>query len=122
MATILLVEDEQSLCELYATILRSEGHEVFVTHDGKSAVEAAHGRKHDLVIMDICLPEKMDGIESMSKILGEDKTIPVIINTGYTQYRDNFMTWAAEAYVVKSADTGPLLEAVREVLARKGRK
>jgi DNA-binding response OmpR family regulator len=122
MATILLVEDEQSLCELYATILRSEGHEVFVTHDGKSAVEAARGHRPDLVIMDICLPEKMDGIESMSKILGEDKTIPVIINTGYTQYRDNFMTWAAEAYVVKSADTGPLLEAVREVLARKGRK
>jgi len=100
-------------------MLEAEGHEVLVTHDGKSAVQIARESAPDLVIMDICLPEKMDGIESMSKMLGEDKKIPVIINTGYGQYRDNFMTWAAEAYVVKSADMTPLKEAIARVLAKK---
>ena len=119
MAIILLVEDEQNLCDLYRTMLEAEGHEVLVTHDGKSAVQIARESAPDLVIMDICLPEKMDGIESMSKMLGEDKKIPVIINTGYGQYRDNFMTWAAEAYVVKSADMTPLKEAIARVLAKK---
>lgn len=122
MATILLVEDEESLCELYVTMLETDGHEVIVTHDGRTAIELVTERRPDLIIMDICLPEKMDGIESMSKILGEDRSIPVIINTGYGQYRDNFMTWAAEAYVVKSADTGPLREAVNTVLSSKRRR
>jgi DNA-binding response OmpR family regulator len=43
----------------------------------------------------------MDGIEALGKILGKDKTIPVIINTACGTYKDNFMTWSADAYVVK---------------------
>ena len=116
MAKILLVEDEKALCMLYQTELGAEGHEVVAVHDGKTAVEVAAQSKPDLVIMDISLPEKMDGIESMSRILSEDKSIPVIINTGYSQYRDNFMSWAAEAYVVKSADLTPLKKAIRKAL------
>ena len=122
MAKILLVEDEAALCLLYQTELGAEGHEVAVARDGKTAVEMATQARPDLVIMDISLPEKMDGIESMSRILGEDKSIPVIINTGYSQYRDNFMTWAAEAYLVKSADLTPLKETIRNVLSKRQRQ
>ena len=120
MAKILLVEDEKALCMLYQSELGAEGHEVIVAHDGKTAVEMVAQARPDLVIMDISLPEKMDGIESMSRILSRDKSIPVIINTGYSQYRDNFMSWAAEAYVVKSADLTPLKKAVREALGKIG--
>ncbi len=73
----------------------------------------------DLVIMDINLPEKMDGIESMSKILGANKDIPVIINTGYSEYKDNFMSWAADAYVLKSSDLTPLKEAISQALGKR---
>ena len=55
----------------------------------------------------------------MSRMLSYDQSIPVIINTGYSQFRDNFMTWAAEAYVVKSGDLGPLKRAIANVLAKK---
>lgn len=120
MARILLVEDEESLCELYTSELESDGHEVTIVHNGLSAVQHAIEHKPDLVIMDICLPEKMDGLEAMAKILGEDRSIPVIINTGFGQYRDNFMTWAAEAYVVKSANMEPLREAIHKVLEERG--
>lgn len=119
MAKILLVEDEENICLLYQTELAADGHEVICAHDGKSAVEMAAQEKPDLVIMDINLTEKMDGLESMSKILGEDRSIPVIINTGYSQYRDNFMAWAAEAYVIKSADLAPLKRTIRRVLRKK---
>jgi len=121
MAKILLVEDEENVCLLYQQELEEEGHEVLVAHDGRAAIEMARQQKPDLVIMDINLPEKMDGLESMSRILSEDKEMPVIINTGYSQYRDNFMTWAAEAYVLKSADLGPLKNTINEVLANKRR-
>lgn len=120
MAKILLVEDEENVRLLYQQELEEHGHEVICAADGRTAVRLAEETKPDVVIMDINLPEKMDGIESMSKILGHDRAIPVIINTGYSEYQDNFMSWAADAYILKSADIGPLMDAVREALRRKG--
>ncbi len=119
MARILLVEDEEHIQVLYAQELEAEGHEVICAADGRTAVEMARECRPDLVIMDINLPEKMDGIESMSKILGANKDIPVIINTGYSEYKDNFMSWAADAYVLKSSDLTPLKEAISQALGKR---
>ncbi|MFO8007116.1 MAG: response regulator [Candidatus Brocadiia bacterium] len=120
MAKILLVEDEEHIQILYAQELEAEGHEVICAGDGRTAVEMARDCQPDLVIMDINLPEKMDGIESMSKILSANKDIPVIINTGYSEYKDNFMSWAADAYVLKSSDLTPLKEAISQALGKRG--
>ncbi|MFO7955533.1 MAG: response regulator [Candidatus Brocadiia bacterium] len=119
MTRILLVEDEANVRLLYRQELESEGYEVICAADGKSAIEMAGKHQPDLVIMDINLPENMDGIEAMSKIMGENKDIPVIINTGYSEYQDNFMSWAAEAYVLKSADMTPLKNAIEDVLGKR---
>lgn len=116
MATLLLVEDDVNLCEMYKMELEAEGHEVLVAHDGKTGLERALREHPDLVIMDLNMTEKMDGLESMSRILSQDNDIPVIINTAYSHYKENFMSWAAEEYVVKSGDTSPLKEAINRVL------
>lgn len=120
MAKILLVEDEDSIRKLYELELRDRGHEVLTARDGLTAIRLASEHTPDLVIMDINLPEKMDGLESMSRILGENSEIPVIINSGYSEYKDNFMSWAADAYVLKGADVEPLMEAVENALAKRG--
>jgi CheY-like chemotaxis protein len=120
MAKVLLVEDEENVSLLYRQALEDEGYEVICAMNGREAVDLARREAPDVVIMDINLPEKMDGIESMSRILSHDREIPVIINTGYSEYKDNFMSWAADAYVLKSADLGPLLDAV-EVAVQKRR-
>ena len=119
MARILLVEDEESLGLLYRQELEEEGYEVCWVSDGKAAVRMAQELRPDVIIMDINLPEKMDGIESMSKILSEDPDLPVIINTGYSEYQDNFMSWSADAYILKSSDLGPLKDAVRAAVRRR---
>jgi len=72
--------------------------------------------KYDLVIMDIRMPE-MDGIEALGKILSRDKKIPIIIYTAYSNYKSNFMTWTADAYVTKSSNLDEIKEKVREILA-----
>lgn len=120
MVKILLVEDEESVRLLYQQELEAEGYEVMCAADGHTAVKLAAECEPDVVVMDINLPNRMDGIESMSRILSHNSSIPVIINTGYSEYQDNFMSWAAEAYVLKSADITPMLEAVRNALARPG--
>ncbi len=119
MARILLVEDEPNVSLLYQQELEERGHEVLCADNGKAAVQLARQEALDVVIMDINLPEKMGGLESMSKILSRDRGIPVIINTGYSEYQDNFMSWAADAYVLKSSDVQPLIDAVEDALNRK---
>jgi DNA-binding NtrC family response regulator len=121
MARILLVEDDKNVSLLYETELQAEGHDVVVVRDADAAIAAAGRQRPDLVIVDIRLEKQTDGIELMSKLLSDDVGLPVIINTGYSQYKDSFMAWAAEAYILKSADVGPLKQAVSDVLHKAAR-
>ena len=65
--------------------------------------------------MDICMPAK-DGIETLAAMLGKKRQVPVILNTAFPQYRENFMTWGAEAYLLKSSDLTELKQKIREIL------
>ena len=118
MTTILVVEDDKNQRLLYEQELKLEGYDVVTASDGKDALEKIQEQLPDLIIMDINMP-KMDGIETMGKILGKNREIPVIINTAYSNYKDNFMSWAADAYIVKSSDLSELKNTVKEVLAKK---
>ena len=61
----------------------------------------------------------MDGVEALQRILDRDNTIPVILNTAYSSYRENFMTWAADAYITKSSDVSELIRTTQELLESK---
>jgi len=93
-----------------------EGYEVVIAGDGRgSGTKRSEEETPDLVILDIQMPE-MDGLEAMGRILGKHNKIPVIINTAYSSYKSNFMSWAADAYVVKSSNLDELKSTIREVL------
>jgi len=117
MAHILLVEDDENQCLLYREELEQDGHKVDYVTNGKEALEFVQKSRPDVVIMDINMP-KMDGIEAMGRLLSKDNQIPIILNTAYRNYKNNFMTWAADAYVVKSADLTELKETLKRVLAK----
>ena len=120
MTTILLVEDDKNQSLLYEQELRQEGYEIITAFNGKEALEKVQEQLPDIIIMDINMP-KMDGIEAMGRILSNNKNVPVIINTAYSNYKDSFMSWAADAYVVKSSDLSELKDKIKEVLANRGR-
>ncbi len=118
MHKILIVEDEKHQRDLYTMELQDEGYEVDQASNGKEAVEMVKANKYDLVVMDIRMPE-MDGIEALGKILSRDKKIPIVIYTAYSNYKSNFMTWTADAYITKSLNSDELKEKIREILSSK---
>lgn len=120
MSKILIVEDEQHQRELYSMELQEEGYQVDQASNGKEAVELVKGNKYDLVVLDIRMPE-MDGIEALGKILSRDKKIPIIIYTAYSNYKSNFMTWTADAYITKSSNLNELKEKIAEILAARAK-
>lgn len=111
---ILIVDDEPHLRLLYETELRRAGFETMTAADAQQGLEYIATMEPDLVILDIRMPG-MDGIEALQRVLDRDSSIPVILNTAYSSYRDNFMTWAADAYITKSSDVTQLVEKVKEL-------
>jgi CheY-like chemotaxis protein len=118
MEKVLCVDDDLSLLRLYEEELAEEGYEVVLAKDGKEAIARFEKESPQVVVMDIRMPV-MDGIEALTNLLGRDRQVPVILNTAYPQYRENFMTWGAEAYVIKSSDLTELKQKIREVLDRR---
>ena len=118
MQTILVVDDEKNLRRLYESELSKEGYQIITASNGTEAVNIVKEKLPDLVVLDIRMPG-MDGIEALGKILSEENGLPVIINTAYPSYQDNFMSWAADAYVIKSADMTTLKSKIKELLEKK---
>ena len=57
-----------------------------------------------------------NGIELITQIMGLRKDIPIIINSAYQSYKEDFMTWAADAYVVKSSSLDELKAKIKQLL------
>ena len=114
---ILIVEDEESLRLFYEEELKAEGYEIITARNGKEAIQLFEERKPDLIVLDIVMPI-MDGMEALGRIVGKKRKIPIIINTSYPGYRQDFMSWAADAYVTKSSDLEELKNKIRELLDR----
>ena len=111
MSTILLVDDNEYHLELYGAALEADDHRVVRANSGAQALAKAHEGRPDLVVLDISMPNA-DGINLLGRLLNIDNTLPVILHSGYQHYQDNFMTWCADAFVVKSSDPTELRMAV----------
>ena len=115
MKTILVVDDDEAIRTLLQEELEDEGYTVLIATNARDALKMVASEALDLVILDIRMPG-MDGLEALPRILGIKEGLPVIMNTAYSQYQDSFMSWAADAYVVKSSDLTELKQKVKELV------
>ncbi len=116
MARILVVDDEHALRVLYEHELVREGHEVVTAGTADEGIDKVRSEDFDLVVLDIRMPGK-DGLEALGDMLSDKRDVKVVINSAYSTYKENFMTWAAEEYVVKSSDLTELKEKIATVLS-----
>ncbi len=115
MKKILVADDEMSIRLLYSEELKEEGYEVYLASNGKEALEVVEKVPVDLIILDIKMPE-MSGIEVLRKIKEKNPDLPVLLSSAYSEYKQDFGTWASEEYIVKSSDMEDLKAAVKKHL------
>jgi PAS domain S-box-containing protein len=86
---ILVVDDNVDAAEMLSTLLRLDGHRVWVVHDGRAALDAAQAYRPDVILLDIGLPE-LNGYEVAKSLRTREKhrRIIIIAMTGYGQERD----------------------------------
>jgi two-component system, chemotaxis family, chemotaxis protein CheY len=119
MATILTVDDTASMRQMISFTLNSVGHEVIQASDGKEALKLLQGKKVDLVIADVNMPN-MDGI-TLVKYLREQaeyKFIPILVLTTESQEakRQQGKVAGATGWIVKPFNPEQLLTIVKKVL------
>jgi len=116
--TILVVDDEENIRWLYREELEDEGYKITDAASGEEALAIVPELKPDLVVMDIKMPG-ISGVDTLIKIKEIDKNIPVILCSAYGDYKQDFSTWASDAYVVKSASLDELKKAITKVLSQR---
>ncbi|NME89122.1 response regulator transcription factor [Corynebacterium stationis] len=120
MTTILIVEDEESLADPLAFLLRKEGFEPIVAHDGKTALEEFERHDVDIVLLDLMLPG-MSGTD-VCKQLRATSSVPVIMVTARDSEIDKVvgLELGADDYVTKPYSSRELIARIRAVLRRGG--
>ncbi len=117
MANLLVIDDEGDIRHLYAAELEDEGHTVVACGSSQEAMEQLRSQAFDLIVLDIQL-NRESGLELLQQITREQENIPVVLCTAFSCYKDDFSSWLADAYVVKSSDLDELKKEVRRVLAQ----
>jgi two-component system response regulator CpxR len=115
---ILMVDDDQGLCELVQEFLGREGYAVTAVHDGASGLGAALEGNFGLVILDVMLPI-LDGFAVLRQ-LRRQSNVPVIMLTARAAEHDRIggLGEGADDYLVKPFAAGELLARIRAVLRR----
>ncbi len=118
MTTILIVEDEESLSDPLAYLLRKEGFDTLVAPDGQSALDQFDDERVDLVLLDLMLPG-MSGTE-VCKRLRAESSVPIIMVTARDSEIDKVvgLELGADDYVTKPYSTRELVARIRAVLRR----
>lgn len=114
MSRILIAEDEENIASFVQKGLRANGFVTTIVADGQSAYEHARYGEHDLLILDVGLPE-MDGFEVLRKLRENDVRLPIIMLTARDSVSDRVagLSGGADDYVPKPFSFDELLARVR---------
>jgi len=120
---VVVVDDEPSIADLVATVLRYEGFEVHVAETGRGALKAVKSHEPDLVILDVMLPD-LDGFEVHRRLAANGYTTPVLFLTARDSTQDKVrgLTAGADDYVTKPFSLEELVARVRTILRRSTRE
>ncbi|MBI2470186.1 MAG: sigma-54-dependent Fis family transcriptional regulator [Planctomycetes bacterium] len=110
---ILVVDDEEDLCEMLVKIFYEEGYVTDMANSGKDAIKKIREGGVDFVLLDIMMPE-MNGIETLQQIKAIRPELPIVMITAYATLKtaQEAMRLGAYDYITKPFN----LECIKEVI------
>lgn len=111
--SILCIEDDRFIGEMYVRSLKKAGYDVDWMVDGNDGLVAARNKPYDLILLDIMLPERR-GSEILQALRGKENLIPntkIIVMTNFDQDDESRMAMEhdVDAYLIKAEITPKLL-------------
>ena len=118
MSNVLIIDDDEELCELVSEYLTVEGFTTEAVHDGEAGLKRAKEGDHDLAILDVMLP-KMNGFDVLRN-LRKDSSMPVLMLTarGDDMERIVGLEIGADDYLPKPFNPRELVARLRAILRR----
>jgi CheY-like chemotaxis protein len=105
--SILFVEDDKPIAEMYARVLEHQGYQVDFAYNGAEGLEKALAKQYDLILLDIMMPEKT-GIEVLRVLRGEDgqghpeTKIVILTNLAQNKTSQEALKAQADGYIIKA--------------------
>ena len=123
-AGVLVVDDERAWRVILETDLRMMGYRVIVAGDAEEALRVARETNPEVAIVDLMLPEPMDGWALLSEMRGQGIPLPVIFYTAYPVFPAGTEDPDVVGYMSKAVDRADLYAllppAIRRSRARRG--
>jgi DNA-binding NtrC family response regulator len=119
MNRILVVDDETNVRLVYREVLSDGGYKVLEAESAKETFDILKRESVDLIVLDIKLRSE-SGLDVLQKIANEFPNLPVILCSAYVSFQNDYTSWLADSYIVKSSDPDELLREVNKVLNKKG--
>jgi len=120
MNRILVVDDEPNIRFIYKEVLNEEGFEVAEAESVNETFDILNRENIDLVVLDIKLRLE-SGLDILQRITREFPNIPVVLCSAYVSYQNDYTSWLADSYIVKSSNPYELVREVKGVLQKKGK-
>lgn len=116
---ILVIEDDLDMAGILEDNLTDAGYEVTVAHDGGAGLELAHRQEHDLIVLDLMLPET-DGLEICRQVRSLPKYTPILMLTCLSSEVDKVvgLEMGADDYMTKPFSLRELLARIKAILRR----
>ena len=120
--SILVVDDDPNLLRMLRRGLVLAGYDVQAVEDGESAMRVIRDERPDLLVLDVMLPEPLDGLEVARRVRAAGVDVPILMLTARGQVADKLAGFAsgADDYMPKPFAFEELLARVGALLRRRG--
>lgn len=116
----MIVDDEREFSDVLAERMESRGFQVDTVENGFEALERVEKKDYDAVVLDLAMP-KMDGIETLKRLLETRADLQIIILTGHATIDRGIeaIKKGAAEFLEKPTDVDTLVEKIRKAQAKK---
>ena len=120
MTKVLYVEDHEAQRDIMTQMLELYGYEVDVARNGEEGVEKAQGWHPDVILMDIRMPGRIDGLVAIRQLRNDPGTadIPIIVVSawGSAKHKERAMRAGADVHFTKPVTMDDLIGAINRHL------